>query len=289
MKKTLSMLLAVMFALTAFGVTSLFGGVLGAGAVFYDYYEYTSIPGFTAFTEAEIQKAWVSSCNFSGFSSAYLPDGNPVDKVATFTCTTPDQYTGMVFATMELKNNVYNSWSTDGSSPLGSCIWGANNTLGGKDFLGNSLDAEGNIVWETTMEDCAGFCFWVGVNGGHYDGSIKIQLFTVPCRGPAYTTSDDGSTDMANYKTGFVYECDGVKADEDGYVYYDFKTDFFQCDWWSTDDEGVNHFRSNDPNKYPIPQSKIPYINGIQIGTFIFLAAMVLTKRSFNTKYENWT
>ena len=265
MKKTLSMLLAVMFALTAFGVTSLFGGVLGAGAVFYDYYEYTQIPGFTAFTEADMQKAWMTSCNFTGFSSDYLPEGNPVDKVATFTCTTPDQYTGMVAATMELKNNLYNSWSTDGSKPLGSCIWGANNTLGGKDFLGNQLDADGNIVWNTTFEDMAGFCFWVGINGGHYDGSVKIQLFTIPCKGPAYTTSDSGTADMNVYTTGFVYECDGVKPDENGYVYYDFKTDFFQCDWWSKDDEGNNHYRGNDPNKYPIPQSKIPLINGIQL------------------------
>ena len=264
MKKTLSMLLAVLFALTAFGATTILGGVLGASAVFYDYYEYTQIPGFTAFTEADIRDhAWTQSCNFSGFSSDYKPEG--VDKVANFTCTSPDQWGGMVCAPMELKNNVYNSWSTDGSSPLGSCIWGANMTLGGKDFLGNSLDAEGNIVWETSFEDMAGFCFWVGINGGHYDGSVKIQLFSIPCKGPAYTTSDDGSTDMQQYGTGFVYECDGNRPDEDGYVYFDFKTDFFQCDWWSKDDEGINHFRSDDPNKYPIPQSKIPYINGIQL------------------------
>ena len=278
MKKTLSMLLAVMFALTAFGVTTIFGGVLGAGAVFYDYFEYVSIPGFTAFTEAEIQKAWRTSCNFSGFSTDYKPDG--VDKVATFTCTSPDSYGGMVAATMELKNSNMSSWG----GPLDSCIWGANNTLGGKDFLGNTSDADGNIVFETSFEMndvlASGFCFWTGVNGGHYDGSVKIQLFTVPCKGPAYATSNDGSTDMSKYGTGFVYECDGVRPDEDGYVYFDFKTDFFQCDWWSTDDDGINWYRGadpNDPEKYPhdkyhfpiskcaIPQSKIPKINGIQL------------------------
>ena len=282
MKKTLSMLLAVMFALTAFGATTIFGGVLGAGAVFYEYYEYTSIPGFTAFTEADMQKAWTSSGNFTGFSTDYKPDG--VDKVATFTCTSPDQWGGMVAATMELKNNENNSWNTNGNSPLNSCIWGANMTLGGKDFLGNQLDADGNIVWTTTFEDMAGFCFWTGVNGGHYDGSIKIQLFSIPTRGPAYTTSDNGTTDMAQYPNGapkaFVYECDGVRPDEDGYVYFDFKTDFFQCDWWSTDDEGINWYRGakeDEPENYPhdkyhfpiskcaIPQSKIPYINGIQL------------------------
>ncbi|MBQ9557628.1 MAG: hypothetical protein IJU94_03385 [Clostridia bacterium] len=278
MKKTLSMLLAVMFALTAFGVTTVFGGVLGAGAVFYDYFEYVSIPGFTAFTEAEMQKAWTTSCNFSGFSSDYKPDG--VDKVATFTCTSPDKYSGMVAATMELKNSELSSWG----GPLDSCIWGANNTLGGKDFLGNTSDADGKIIFETSFEMndvlASGFCFWTGVNGGHYDGSVKIQLFTVPCKGPAYATSNDGSTDMAKYDTGFVYECDGVRPDEDGYVYFDFKTDFFQCDWWSTDDDGINWYRGadpNDPDKYPhdkyhfpiskcaIPQSKIPKINGIQL------------------------
>ena len=278
MKKTLSMLLAVMFALTAFGVTTIFGGVLGAGAVFYDYFEYVSIPGFTAFTEAEIQKAWTTKSHFSGFSSDYKPDG--VEKVATFTAEGGDAWGGMVAATMELKNSDLSSWG----GSLDSCIWGANNTLGGKDFLGNSLDADGNIVWETSFEMndvlASGFCFWTGINGGHYDGSVKIQLFSIPCKGPAYATSNDGSTDMSKYGTGFVYECDGVRPDEDGYVYFDFKTDFFQCDWWSTDDEGINWYRAadpSDPDKYPhdkyhfpiskcaIPQSKIPYINGIQI------------------------
>ncbi|MBO4584223.1 MAG: dockerin type I repeat-containing protein [Clostridia bacterium] len=260
MKKTLSMLLAVLFALTAFGATALFGGVLGASAVFYDYYEYISVPGFTAFTEAEMANAWTTAGNFSGFSSDYLPEGSDVEKVATFTSTTPDKWGGGVMATMELKNSELSSWG----SALDSCIWGANMTLGGKDIFGNTLDDDGVLVWENSFEDCAGFCIWVGINGGHYDGSVKIQLFTIPCKGPAYDKSNNGTTDMAQYGTGFVYECDGNKADEDGYVYFDFKTDFFQCDWWSTDDEGVNHFRTDDPHKYPIPQSKIPYINGIQ-------------------------
>ena len=79
MKKTLSMLLAVIFTLTAFGMTTLFGGVLGASAVFFDYYEYISIPGFTAFTEAEMANAWTTAGNFSGFSSDYLPAGSDVE------------------------------------------------------------------------------------------------------------------------------------------------------------------------------------------------------------------
>ncbi|MBR4439102.1 MAG: hypothetical protein IKS88_00695, partial [Clostridia bacterium] len=273
MKKTLSMLLAVLFALTAFGATALFGGVLGASAVFYDYYEYTSVPGFTAFTAEQItEKAWMTSCNFSGFSSDYLPDGNPVDKVATFTCTTPDKYSGMVFAPMELANSE--------TAGLDSCIWGALDTIGGKDFLGNSKDEDNKMVWETSLEGCAGFCFWIGVNGGHYDGSVKIQLFAIPCTGPYYKGSNDGTMDLSNAQYGFVYECDGLKADEDGYVYYDFKTDFWQCDWWSKDEEGINHFRGADPignpekyppdkyavpSKTPIPQTQLPYINGIQI------------------------
>ena len=58
MKKTVSMLLAVLFALTAFGVSTLFGGVLGAGAVFYDYYESTQFPGLCAFNADDYALAW---------------------------------------------------------------------------------------------------------------------------------------------------------------------------------------------------------------------------------------
>ena len=49
MKRTISTLLAVLMVLTAFGVSTLFGGVLGASAEFYDYYVYTQFPGFNAF------------------------------------------------------------------------------------------------------------------------------------------------------------------------------------------------------------------------------------------------
>ena len=49
MKKTISTLLAVIMALTAFGVSTLFGGVLGASAVRYEYFEYTPFPGLDAF------------------------------------------------------------------------------------------------------------------------------------------------------------------------------------------------------------------------------------------------
>lgn len=58
MKKFVSALLATLFVLTAFGVTSIFAGFVGANAEFYDYYKYTQIPGFANFTDAELGLLW---------------------------------------------------------------------------------------------------------------------------------------------------------------------------------------------------------------------------------------
>ena len=261
MKKTLSMLLAVMFALTAFGVSTIFGGVLGAGAVFYDYYEYTQIPGFNGMSAESIaDHAWTLSCNFSGFSSDYLPDGNPVDKVATFTCTTPDKYHGIVFAPLEVKNDQTSTYGVQ-TEPM----WCALDTVDGQDMFGNTKDAEGQIVMETSFEDCAGFCFWLGSNGGHFDGDVKIQLFAIPTKGVSYSTDNDGGTSMAGYGSGCIFECAGKRADEDGYVYFDFKTDFYWPGWWYADDDGNFHNTGNMADHFPISTKWLVQLNSVCI------------------------
>ena len=248
MKKTLSMLLAVLFALTAFGATTLFGSVLGASAIFYDYYEYYQFPGFSAFTAEDIALTFRVGTEFAGFSSDYKPDG--VDEVATFNCGTPGQH-GVYISTINPINLETHSYG-----PQPNCMWTANDTLNGKDFFGDS---------GVTFEDCAGFCFWIGINGGHYDGNIKIQLFQVPCRGPEYTNVP-GDKPMSEYDTGLVFEAEGMKADEDGYVYFDFKTDFYWPGWWYADDDGVKHQRGTENGgKFPICQKYLPKLNGIQI------------------------
>ncbi len=259
MKKTLSMLLAVMFVLTAFGVSTIFGGVLGAGAVFYDYFEYTQFPGFSAFSAGAIaDHAWQNACTFTGFSSDYKPDG--VDQVATFTCTTPDQYHGMVLAPLEVKNDQTSTYGVQ-KEPM----WCALDTIEGKDMFGNSKDGEGQIVLDTTFEDCAGFCFWVGNNGGHFDGDVKIQLFAIPTKGVSYSTDNDGGTTMSDYGSGCIFECSGKRADEDGYVYFDFKTDFYWPGWWYADDDGNFHNTGNMADHFPISAKYLVQLNAVCI------------------------
>ena len=258
MKRTISTLLAVLFALTAFGVTALFGGVLGAGAVFYDYYEYTQFPGLNSFDADDYSLAWKKGIEFAGLSSDCLPAGDPVDNVASFTVVTPDKYGGVSLGTMRQRNAdpECNSQNHDYSD---SPNWTANDKLNGKDIFGDSgLD----------FEDATGVCFWVGLNGSAYGSTIKLSLFTVPSQGPYYVKSEDGTTEMGNYQKGFVYTADNGRPDEDGYYYFDFKSSFHQVDWWSVDDDGINWYKQANggaiPNA-PFPASKLPYVNAFQI------------------------
>ena len=70
---------------------------------------------------------------------------------------------------------------------------------------------------------------------------------------------------MSEYDTGLVFEAEGMKADEDGYVYFDFKTDFYWPGWWYADDDGVKHTRGDGNGKFQICQKYLPKLNGIQI------------------------
>ena len=230
MKKTISMLLAVLFALTAFGVSTLFGGVLGAGATFYDYFRYESFPGYNAFTSEDFALAWKNTdVTLVGLTDEYMPEEALVDKVTVFNINKTDKNGQASFGTMR-QRNADEANNTQNADFHNSPNWTANDKLNGKDIFGDS---------GVTFEDTNGFCMWVGLNGAPYTGQVKVALFSVPTKGPYYRQSEDGSTDMAEYPKGFVFSSDLKRPDEDGYFYFDFKTDFGRSDWWSNDDDGV--------------------------------------------------
>ncbi len=257
MKKTISTLLAVIMALTAFGVSTLFGGVLGASAEFYDYYVYTQFPGLDAFNAADYALAWSKYIEYSGPSSAYLPEGGAVESVSTFTVK-PGTNGSASVATLRQRNADPEN-NTQSADYHDSPNWTANDKLNGKDIFGDSGynfdDADGDNA-------ANGFCLWVGVNGGRYDGKLKIALFSVPSQGPYYSKSEDGSTDMSEYGKGFVYSSEFVSPDEDGYYYFNFRTDFSQTDWWSVDDNGIKQYQQG---RTPVPDSKLSQINAFEI------------------------
>ena len=249
MKKLISALLAALFALTAFGVTAVFGGVISAGAIFYDYYQYTSFPGLDAFDANDFALAWLPRASYAGRSSAFTPEG--VEAVSVFTVTGTDAWGGSSVSTVRLRNTApeNNTFGMELDSPN----WAAKDKLNGKDIFGDS---------GVTFAGAQGFCFWAGVNGGAFVGTAKVTIYDVPARGPAYIASEDGSTDMSGYATGSVYETDMTAPDEDGYFYFDFKTNFKQVDWWTLDDDGVNPYGMG---KYPIPDGIIARLNGFQL------------------------
>ncbi|MBO4933633.1 MAG: dockerin type I repeat-containing protein [Clostridia bacterium] len=251
MKRFVSMLLASLITLTAFGAASLFGGALGAGAEFFDYYEYTRIPGLDAFDAADFALAWMPRASYAGSSGACLPAGGGVEAVQSFTVTGADAWGCSSVSSVRLRNTAPEN-NTQGME-LDSPNWAAKDKPNGKDIFGDT---------GLTFADSQGFCFWAGLNGGAFVGTAKVTIYDVPARGPFYIASEDGSTDMSGYGIGSVYETDMIRPDEDGYFYFDFKTDYKQVDWWTTDEYGVNAFGMG---KYPIPYSVIARLNGFQI------------------------
>jgi len=241
MKKTLSLMLAVLFCFTAFGVTTVFGGVFTAGAEFLDYFKYEAIPGLGAFSE----DAWKSSDQhamaFESFSTECTPAGDYEGKIAKFTVTSTDEWGGAGFRT----NN--REWTPE-VDPVGY-NWAAMGYIDGTTIFGDT---------GLTFEDATGFTFWVGVDGENYKDTVKVTMAQVPSKGPYYNLGGE----LSDRPVGCLYECPQKQVDVDGYVYFDFKTDFTQVDWWSTDDEGIN--QSGVPNT-PIPKKALPLLNGMQI------------------------
>jgi len=246
MKKTVSFLLAVIFSLTAFGGMSIFSGVMGAGAEFYDYFNYVSIPAFDAFTPDGIKGQVNYYSDFVGFTDDVLPEGDVVDHVATFKATHVSEWNDAIIRSFKKR-------STPEGNTDHSANWSANGYIDDKDIFGDT---------GLTFEGASGITFWLTVDGEVFNNKITFMLHQVPARGPYYTVSDDtGEQDMMDMPEGAVYAAKKY-ADQDGYYYFDFKTDFCQEDWWSVDDDGINQWQKGNT---PIPKSKLPILNGFQI------------------------
>ncbi len=243
MKRTISIMLAVLFTFTAFGITTLFGGVFTVGAEFLDYFNYVAIPGFGAFSESALKQVLQPSTNtFEGFSTDFAPAGEYEGKIAKFTVATLDEWGGTGVRTFN------RDWNYSEDVDAGNANWAANGPIDGTTIFGDS---------GLTFEDATGFMFWAGIDGANYNDEVKVTLYQIPCKGPYYNAGE-----YAERPVGFVYECRSKRADADGYIYLDFKTDFEQVDWWSRDDEGINR---SGQGVFPVPASKLPLIGGMQI------------------------
>ena len=262
MKKTISFLLAVLFVMTAFGATTVFGGLLGAGAEFYDYINYTQIPGFSAFSADGLTDAMANNfmVEFSGFTSEGLPAVEGFTEAANFTVEKRDQWGGASVHTFK-KRTFLDEESSN---------WAANDAIEGTNIFGDS---------GVSFAESSGVTLYVALNGAPYAGSVSLTLFNIPQQGPYYSSSEDThSQDMIDKPVGFVYGGSAKQVDADGYVYFDFKTDFHQSDWWSRDDNGDNWY---EMGQCPVPKSKLAQLTGynirlanVQVGDVITIGDM---------------
>ena len=248
MKKTLSFTLALVFVLSAFGAATLFSGVIGAGAVFYDYYTYTPLPGWSEFTPADLTELHNPGATVSQDG---VPDFAPdsVENATKFVITNskPGTYEGIVDVGSYINYNL-GEINSDGN-PI-NAQWSAKGTpSSGATFNGGH-----------DFSDDSGFCFWIAQNGAPASFAVKINIFAVPCCGPYGEETPAGEDTI-----GFVYEAKET-PDSDGYVYFDFKTDFYQVDWYWKDDEGQNHTcLGGDETRRPLPYNMIHLISGITV------------------------
>lgn len=245
MKRIVSTLLALMFVFSAFSVTSVFSGII-AEAEFYDYFIYTRIEGFHSFTDEELAK-------FEIRNTTNVVNGMVGDmQVLQWELTKPDEW------------NCY-----DLRLFYGRNMKAANNTEGvdinGMDAALDFVNGK-SLMGDLTFKGQNGISFWVGKNGENYNGELAITLKKAPCIGPYFSgelDNDEGRTaeELQAEGLGFSYESIGKRPDADGYVHFDFQTDFKQVDWWSTDDNGVNQ---NGQGVQPIPKSKYKDISAFK-------------------------
>ena len=228
-KKATSFILSLVFVLTAFGVSTLFGGVIGAEAVYYDYYTYISLPGWGAFSDADLAELYHPGAEGAQVAApANAPERVTSATAFTVTNSKPGSYVGYV----NLCSYVfYNPADTD------NIQWCAKDTPSSGKTITDGYD----------FGEDSGICFWVGRNDGNCTDPVKINLFIVPAKGTAYSGSDPV---MIENPMGFCFEAT-VRPDEDGYVYYDFKTDFSQIDWFWNHDDGKNYSIYNGYSKRP--------------------------------------
>ena len=272
MKRFLSMLMATVFMLTAFGVATVFSGFITAGAL-YDYYLYDKLPGYSVFTDEELQKM-TNMFTAPGYNEVI--DG--VGPVVTYEFTVNDYWgwAGNEWRSFSIYNgqarNIKAASNTD-HKDFKDMTWAAIDTVGNKTFLGQMGTPEYEEIVGKLL-DYDGIAFWVGNNGQPYIGTVGLTLMQYPAKGPYFTmtldddTGDHTAQELAEYGIGFRYTATAKQADEYGYVHFDFKTDFHQADWWSEDDEGVNWWQeyngSNIPNA-PLPENVLARLSGLNI------------------------
>ena len=263
MKKFLSLMLVTIFALTAFGVSTIFSGFISAGAL-YDYYVYEKLPGFSIFTDEELAQMT------NLFTSAgYNETIEGVGPVVTYEFTKGNEWRHFSIYNGQGRNLLAAS-NTD-HKDFTDMTWAAIDTVGFKTFLGDMRSPD-----YKTLEDQDGIAFCVYVNGQPFAGSFGITLMQYPTKGPYFTmtldddTGDHTAEELAEYGIGFRYSSRSVTADENGYVHFDFKTDFHQGDWWSSNDDGENLWKKYHDNGLEIPYEPLPEkilskISGINI------------------------
>ena len=272
MKRFLSMLLAAVFMLTAFGVTTVFSGFISVGAL-YDYYLYDKLPGYSIFTDEELAKM-TNMFTAPGYNEVI--DG--VGPVVTYEFIV-NSYWG--WAGNEWRSfSVYNGQARNIKASSNSLhndfkdmTWASIDTVGNKTFLGEMGTPEYEAVAEKLI-DQDGVAFWVGLNGQPYTGPVSVTLMQYPATGPYFTmnldddTGDHTAEEIARYGIGFRYSSIAKQTDEYGYIHFDFKSDFHQGDWWSEDDEGVNWWEkyngTNIPNS-PVPENALSRLSGLNI------------------------
>lgn len=250
LKKLTALALSLVFVFSLLGLSTILSGVISVGAVYYDYYNYTTLPGFTEFTEQDFKEIFLLGVE----GSQVTPPSNAparVDKATKFTVTNPnaDQWPGRVTITSFVNMNsgqadqiTFNlQWTAKKYPSSGATL------CGGYDF-----------------SNASGFSFWIGRNNENEARSVKINIFAVPSQSVYYEGDDPVMTEST---MGFVYEAT-KSPDADGYVYFDFKTDFSQVDWWWKDDDGNNHSVLNPGNenlKVPLPMNMRDKINGMSM------------------------
>ncbi len=239
MKKALSLLLTVMISLAVLcGVTVDAESKLP---------EYTPIPGFTAFSAEGLVGQNNPTASFTGFSDEGL---------AVFAKNKDYTYYGWGVCLYTFQKL---SFLNSESEPT----WSVKDNIDGTDIFGDT---------GLSFENADGVSFYVEVNGEPYNGSVEITCCQTPAKGPFYGTtvvglpSTEGEGDPVvdgwdDKPKGFAYR--GTVAAREGVCSFDFSKDFVQYDWWSIDDEGVNHY--DDGGRSPIPASKIALINGFEI------------------------
>ncbi|MBQ6553089.1 MAG: dockerin type I repeat-containing protein [Clostridia bacterium] len=260
MKKFLSALLAMLFALTAFGVSAIFSGFISAGA-FYDYLIYTPIPGFSIYTNEELallQNPYVSA----GVNETI----EGVGPVVTWTRTGSNSWgSAEIYGGYGRNMLVQNHKDEPNPKDFTDTTWAAMDTINGKTVMGDE-----------SFKGQDGLVFWVGINGEPYTGEVSVRIRQVPCTGPYFNGGFDNDNgdhtpeELQEYGIGFQYASRGLHPDANGYVHFEFKTDFYQSDWWSTDDEGIERqgdiYNGGQPNYWPVPKSKIAQISGFSFG-----------------------